>query len=150
MICARIKVSIKNATEWANGEHPWADGTNADRLNFFGQLKLWAEDNFDIAQWESEAKLAEEHSIYNKNDAGQYDQGWNFYKYLHRAARMPERFTEGPKTNDVNYCSSQFAQSNKLSNQDMMMICSSFLTGKDIETFFTKWKCMDNHCKHRK
>ncbi|MCP3697226.1 MAG: SslE/AcfD family lipoprotein zinc metalloprotease [Aliivibrio sp.] len=137
---SRIKVSIKNAIEWANGEHPWADGTNADRLNFFGQLKLWAEDNFDIAQWESEDKLAEEHSIYNKNDAGQYDQGWNFYKYLHRAARMPETFTEGPKTNDVNYCSSQFAQSNKLSNQDMMMICTSFLTGKDIETFFTKWK----------
>ncbi|MGN2671241.1 SslE/AcfD family lipoprotein zinc metalloprotease [Aliivibrio fischeri] len=136
----RIKVSITNATEWANGAHPWADGTNADRLNFFGQLKLWAEDNFDIAQWESEAKLAEERSIYNKNEAGQYDQGWNFYKYLHRAARMPETFTEGLNKGDVNYCSSEFAQVNSLSNQDMMMICSSFLTGKDIETFFTKWK----------
>lgn len=136
----RIKVSITNATEWANGTNPWADGTNADRLNFFGQLKVWAEDNFDIAQWESDAKLAEEHSIYNKNEAGQYDQGWNFYKYLHRAARMPATFTEGKKTNKVNYCSSEFAQSKSLSNQDMMMICSSFLTGKDIETFFTEWK----------
>lgn len=136
----RIKVSITNATEWANGEHPWADGTNADRLNFFGQLKVWAEDNFDIAQWESDAKLTEEHSIYNKNEAGQYDQGWNFYKYLHRAARMPATFTEGLNKGEVNYCSSEFAQSENLSNQDMMMICSSFLTGKDIETFFTKWK----------
>ena len=136
----RIKVSIKNATEWANGDHPWADGTNADRLNFFGQLKVWAEDNFDIALWESDAKLAEEYSIYNKNDAGQYDQGWNFYKYLHRAARMPETFTEGLNKGEVNYCSSEFAQSENLSNQDMMMICSSFLTGKDIETFFTTWK----------
>lgn len=136
----RIKVSIKNATEWANGDHPWADGTNADRLNFFGQLKVWAEDNFDIAQWESEAKLAEARSIYNKNESGQYDQGWNFYKYLHRAARMPATFTEGQNMDEVNYCSSEFAQSENLSNQDMMMICSSFLTGKDIETFFTKWK----------
>lgn len=136
----RIKVSIKNATEWVNGEHPWADGTNADRLNFFGQLKIWAEDNFYISQWESEAKLVEERSIYNKNDVGQYDQGWNFYKYLHRAARMPETFTEGLNKGEVNYCSSEFAQSNALSNQDMMMICSSFLTGKDIETFFTTWK----------
>ncbi|MDD9196078.1 SslE/AcfD family lipoprotein zinc metalloprotease [Aliivibrio sp. S3MY1] len=136
----RIKVSIKNATEWANGEHPWADGTNADRLNFFGQLKVWAEDSFDIALWESEAKLAEERSIYNKNESGQYDQGWNFYKYLHRAARMPAFFVDGPKKGQTNYCSSEFAQSKSLSNQDMMMICSSFLTGKDIETFFTTWK----------
>lgn len=136
----RIKVSIENATEWANGEHPWADGSNADRLNFFGQLKVWAEDNFDITQWESEAKLSEKRSIYNKNETGQYDQGWNFYKYLHRAARMTETFTEGLNKGEVNYCSSEFAQSNSLSNQDMMMICSSFLTGKDIETFFTTWK----------
>lgn len=136
----RIKVSIKNATEWAKGEHPWADGSNADRLNFFGQLKVWTEDNFDIAQWESDVKLSEERSIYNKNESGQYDQGWNFYKYLHRAARMPEFFVDGSKKGQMNYCSSEFAQSKSLSSQDMMMICSSFLTGKDIGTFFTTWK----------
>ncbi|WP_114765389.1 SslE/AcfD family lipoprotein zinc metalloprotease [Vibrio rhodolitus] len=132
---SRIKTTITQASTYAQrNEHPWANGSNADRLNFFAQLKIWAEKNFRIEDWESAERLAQPRSIYNKTASGEYDQGWNFMKLVHRMAR------EGRIVNgQTNYCSSAIKAEKGLTQEGMLMVCSSYLSGVDLQAFFHKW-----------
>ncbi len=137
---SRIKNTITQASEFVStNEHPWANGSSADRLNFFGQLKIWAEDHFDITQWESQEKLSELNSIYNKDIEGNYDQGWNFIKLVHRKAREGKEEIVERNGNTTNYCSSDIQSQYNVTKQGMLMVCSSYLTGVDLSEFFNAW-----------
>lgn len=93
------------------------------RLAMFGQLKLWAEDHFNIDDWYS--NQAEKPSIFAK------DQGWNFFKLAHRKARGDSIGDQG-----INYCETQSSQ---LNQGDLMMACTSYLTGYDLTDYFRMW-----------
>ncbi|MGR5231137.1 SslE/AcfD family lipoprotein zinc metalloprotease [Vibrio rotiferianus] len=137
---SRIKNTIIHAPEYVReDEHPWANGTSSDRLNFFGQLKIWAEDHFDISRWESQEKLSEQHSIYNKDAEGNYDQGWNLIKLIHRKARESKDEIVIKNGNTVNYCSADIQLEYNVTKQGMLMVCSSYLTGIDLSLFFNQW-----------
>ncbi|OCH15802.1 SslE/AcfD family lipoprotein zinc metalloprotease [Aliivibrio sp. 1S128] len=121
----RIRTSIQKAPTWlsSNNGHAWSHGDAGLRLVMFGQLKIWAESNFDIDRWyaDGETKLA----IYNQ------DQGWNMIKLMHRKARGDKQGDQG-----INYCSSH---DTGLSAGDLMMVCSSYVSGYDLRDFFTTW-----------
>ncbi|MGR5187768.1 SslE/AcfD family lipoprotein zinc metalloprotease [Photobacterium damselae] len=131
----RIANTITLASNYAKTDpHPWANGSNADRLNFFGQLKIWAESHFKISDWESKERLEQSRSIYVKTVNGQYDEGWNFIKLVHRKAR------EGKLVNGkINYCSNEYQKASNLTNEGMLLVCSSYLTKTDLTNFFETW-----------
>ncbi|WP_050909232.1 SslE/AcfD family lipoprotein zinc metalloprotease [Vibrio campbellii] len=103
--------------------HAWSEADVGMRLVMFGQLKLWAEDHFNIDDWYS--NQAEKPSTFGK------DQGWNFFKLAHRKARGDSIGDQG-----INYCSTQSSQ---LSQGDLMMACTSYLTGYDLTDYFRMW-----------
>lgn len=121
----RISTSIQKAPIWLrkNTGHAWSHGDAGLRLVMFGQLKVWAEDNFDIGPWYKDAKP----KIYNE------DQGWNLFKLMHRKARGGDEVS--PKGITTNYCSSATG----LSNGDLLMACASYATGYDLSDFFNAW-----------
>ncbi|HDY7475084.1 TPA: SslE/AcfD family lipoprotein zinc metalloprotease [Vibrio vulnificus] len=122
----RIIFDIKKAPLWlnANSGHAWSHGDAGMRLVMFGQLKLWAKAHFKIDDWYSndDAKPA----IYGE------DEGWNMFKLMHRKARGDVQGDNG----GINYCSSK---DTGLSNGDLMMVCSSYVSGYDLRDFFTTW-----------
>lgn len=121
----RIRTSIQKAPDWlnSNDSHAWSHGDAGLRLVMFGQLKIWAENHFEIDRWyvDSETKPA----IYNQ------DKGWNMIKLMHRKARGDQQGDEG-----INYCSSS---DTGLSAGDLMMVCSSYVSGYDLSEFFQAW-----------
>ena len=121
----RISTSIQKAPIWLskNTGHAWSHGDAGLRLVMFGQLKIWAEDNFNIEPWYKDAKLR----IYNE------DQGWNLFKLMHRKARGGDEVS--PKGITTNYCSSATG----LSDGDLLMACASYATGYDLSDFFNAW-----------
>ncbi|MGR5484762.1 SslE/AcfD family lipoprotein zinc metalloprotease [Vibrio alfacsensis] len=122
----RIIFDIQKAPLWlaSNPEHAWANGDAGMRLVMFGQLKLWAKAHFKIDDWYTNAKVKP--SIYGT------DEGWNMFKLMHRKARG-----DAQGDNDgINYCSSQ---ETGLSNGDLMMVCSSYVSDYDLRDFFTTW-----------
>ena len=106
----------------ANGGHLWSEGDAGVRLVMFGQLKLWAAQHFDINKWYPDESKP---SVFGE------DQGWNLFKLMHRKAR-------GDKAGDesINYCSSA---DTRLQNGDLLMVCSSYLSGYDLSSFFKAW-----------
>lgn len=106
----------------ANGGHLWSEGDAGVRLVMFGQLKLWAAQHFDINKWYPDGSKP---SVFGE------DQGWNLFKLMHRKAR-------GDKAGDesINYCSSA---DTRLQNGDLLMVCSSYLSGYDLSSFFKAW-----------
>lgn len=123
----RIETSIQKAPTWLaqNEGHAWSHGNAGLRLVMFGQLKIWAENNFDIAPWYVNSELP---GIYNA------DQGWNLFKLMHRKARAGDEVS--PKGIDINYCSSS---ASGLGNGDLLMACASYATGYDLSDFFNAW-----------
>lgn len=121
----RIATSIQKAPIWLskNTGHAWSHGDAGLRLVMFGQLKIWAEDNFNIEPWYRDAKP----SIYNE------DQGWNLFKLMHRKARGGDEVS--PQGITTNYCSSATG----LSDGDLLMTCASYATGYDLSDFFNTW-----------
>ncbi|OCH01775.1 SslE/AcfD family lipoprotein zinc metalloprotease [Aliivibrio fischeri] len=121
----RIRTSIQKAPAWlsSNDGHAWSHGDAGLRLVMFGQLKIWAENNFEIDRWyvDGETKPV----IYNQ------DQGWNMIKLMHRKARGDQQGDAG-----INYCSSG---DTGLSAGDLMMVCSSYVSGYDLGEFFQAW-----------
>ncbi|EHN70935.1 SslE/AcfD family lipoprotein zinc metalloprotease [Aliivibrio fischeri] len=121
----RIRTSIQKAPAWlsSNDGHAWSHGDAGLRLVMFGQLKIWAENHFEIDRWyvDGETKPA----IYNQ------DQGWNMIKLMHRKARGDQQGDAG-----INYCSSR---DTGLSAGDLMMVCSSYVSGYDLGEFFQAW-----------
>ena len=121
----RISTDIQKAPIWLtqNSEHAWSHGDAGMRLVMFGQLKVWAETHFNIDDWYSNAD--KKPSIYND------DQGWNLIKLMHRKARGD---TQGD--NGINYCSSK---DTNLNGADLLMVCSSYISGYDLSEFFREW-----------
>lgn len=121
----RIEADIQKAPYWLeqNSGHAWSHGDAGLRLVMFGQLKIWAQDNFIIDNWYSSG--TEKPSIYN------HDQGWNMFKFMHRKSRGDSQGDES-----MNYCS---AQATGLSGGDLMMLCSSYVANHDLSDFFTLW-----------
>ena len=116
----RLESTMKKVTPWTerhNG-HAWSEGDNAMRLVFFGQLKLWAEDHFNIDTVYSD--IASRPTVFGDG------QGWNLFKLAHRRAR------EGGVDN---YCSTESG----LSQGDLLMTCMSQLSGYDLSDYFRVW-----------
>ncbi|WP_162063150.1 SslE/AcfD family lipoprotein zinc metalloprotease [Vibrio taketomensis] len=119
----RIEGDIKKIPMWmsAHRGHAWSEGDAGLRLVMFGQLKLWAQDNFAIHKWYlDEAKP----SVFKQ------DEGWNMYKLMHRMARG-ETFHS-----DQNYCTTQ---ATGLNASDTLMVCASYASGFDLSDFFLQW-----------
>ncbi|WP_045498521.1 SslE/AcfD family lipoprotein zinc metalloprotease [Vibrio hyugaensis] len=121
----RIASDLSKSPTWVDRfeGHAWSEADVGMRLAMFGQLKLWAEEHFDINNWYE--NNAEKPSIFGE------DQGWNFFKLAHRKARGDNTGDQG-----INYCS---AQSSHLSQGDLMMACTSYLTGYDLSDYFRTW-----------
>ncbi|WP_050917814.1 SslE/AcfD family lipoprotein zinc metalloprotease [Vibrio campbellii] len=121
----RIASDLSKSPLWLDRfeGHAWSEADVSMRLAMFGQLKLWAEDHFNIDDWYS--NQAEKPSIFGE------DQGWNFFKLAHRKARGDSIGDQG-----INYCSTQSSQ---LSQGDLMMACTSYLTGYDLTDYFRMW-----------
>ena len=121
----RIIFDIKKAPMWlsANDGHAWSHGDAGMRLVMFGQLKVWAESNFAIDDWYTGS--SEKSSIYGA------DEGWNMVKLMHRKARGDQQGDKG-----LNYCDSR---ATGLSGADLMMVCSSYVSGYDLSDFFSTW-----------
>ncbi|MGR5131733.1 SslE/AcfD family lipoprotein zinc metalloprotease [Vibrio alfacsensis] len=122
----RIIFDIKKAPMWldANDGHAWSHGDAGMRLVMFGQLKLWAKAHFKIDDWYSNGDVKP--TIYSE------DEGWNMFKLMHRKARGEVQGDNG----GMNYCSSR---DTGLSNGDLMMVCSSYVSDYDLSDFFTAW-----------
>ncbi|BBM64707.1 hypothetical protein VA249_13530 [Vibrio alfacsensis] len=122
----RIIFDIKKAPMWldANDGHAWSHGDAGMRLVMFGQLKLWAKAHFKIDDWYSNGDVKP--TIYGE------DEGWNMFKLMHRKARGDVQGDNG----GMNYCSSR---ETGLSNGDLMMVCSSYVSDYDLSDFFTAW-----------
>ncbi|MGR5239080.1 SslE/AcfD family lipoprotein zinc metalloprotease [Vibrio alfacsensis] len=122
----RIIFDIKKAPMWldANDGHAWSHGDAGMRLVMFGQLKLWAKAHFKIDDWYSNGDVKP--TIYGE------DEGWNMFKLMHRKARGDVQGDNG----GMNYCSSR---DTGLSNGDLMMVCSSYVSDYDLSDFFTAW-----------
>lgn len=123
----RIIFDIKKAPIWleANNGHAWSHGDAGIRLVMYGQLKIWAKTIFDIEDWYARAGVSQPSTIYG------LDEGWNMFKLMHRLAR-DSRDAIG----DKNYCSSK---ETGLSGGDLMMACSSYVSGYDLSDFFSQW-----------
>ena len=121
----RIRTSIQKAPTWlgSNNGHAWSHGDAGLRLVMFGQLKIWAESHFNIDDWYANGETKP--AIYNQ------DQGWNMVKLMHRKARGDRQGDQG-----INYCSSG---DTGLSAGDLMMVCSSYVSGYDLSDFFQTW-----------
>ena len=102
--------------------HAWSEGSAGMRLAMFGQLKLWAEEHFNINDWYASN---EKPVIFGE------DQGWNLFKLAHRKARGDRVGDQGK-----NYCS---AQASGLAQGDLLMACTSYLTGYDLSEYFKAW-----------
>ncbi|GAK84497.1 accessory colonization factor AcfD precursor [Vibrio ponticus] len=122
----RIKFDIRKAPTWlkTNDGHAWSNGDAGIRLVMFGQLKIWAKAEFAIDDWYTQAGKTKA-AIYGS------DEGWNMFKLMHRLARSNDDMF-----GDKNYCSSS---ATKLSGGDLMMVCSSYVSGYDLSDFFTTW-----------
>ncbi|OLQ94327.1 sugar ABC transporter substrate-binding protein [Vibrio ponticus] len=120
----RIKLDIQKMDTWMSmhGGHAWSEADAGIRLVMFGQLKLWAEDHFDINKWYSADVLP---TVFDTEK-----QGWNLFKLMHRMARG-ETFAE-----DANYCNQQ---ATGLNASDTMMVCASYASGYDLRDFFLQW-----------
>ena len=103
--------------------HVWSHGDAGVRLVMFAQLKLWAENHFNIEPWYANT---DQPSIYGT------DQGWNMFKLMHRKARGEKSDNE-----TINYCS---ASETDLSQGDLLMLCGSYVSGYDLSSFFTLWE----------
>lgn len=103
--------------------HVWANADAGIRLGMFGQLKIWAETHFDLANWYAEGDVVP--SVYGE------DNGWNMIKLMHRKAR-------GDVQGDLekNYCD---ARVTGLSGGDNLMVCASYASGYDLSDFFKAW-----------
>lgn len=122
----RIELDIKKIPSLLaqhNG-HLWSAGDAGVRLVMFGQLKIWAEQHFDLTTWYD----VDTDSI--PNVFGD-DQGWNFIKLMHRKARGDTIGDSGK-----NYCS---ADDTDLRDGDLLMVCASYVSGYDLSSFFKAW-----------
>ncbi|PQJ88578.1 SslE/AcfD family lipoprotein zinc metalloprotease [Aliivibrio sifiae] len=125
----RIIFDIKKAPSWLNSHmdgdkgHAWANGNAGMRLVMLGQLKVWAESHFAIDAWNTRANV-EKSPVYGT------DEGWNMIKLMHRLAR------DNKDAIGTNYCSTS---DTKLSGGDLMMMCSSYVSGYDLSDFFIQW-----------
>jgi len=126
----RIKTDIQKAPLWLNQNsgHAWSNANAGLRLVMFSQLKIWAKKHFKIDAWYD----ANDHkpTIYNA------DNGWNMFKLMHRKARGDTQGDNLGAHNGTNYCSSSYT---KLRDGDLMMVCSSYVSGYDLSEFFTTW-----------
>ncbi len=121
----RIESDIQKSVLWLeryNG-HAWSEANNNMKLAMFGQLKRWAEENFDLSKWQSHSILDGNHSIFDQ------DQGWNMFKLMHRLARAGDDISN-------NYCSSA---ATGLRDGDLLMVCASYVSGYDLSPYFEKW-----------
>ncbi len=126
----RISADIRKAPMWlgSNRGHAWANGDAGMRLVMFGQLKIWAKNHFSLDNWY--ASSDEKPAIYGK------DAGWNMIKLMHRKARGDVQGDTLQGRNGINYCS---PKDTRLSGGNLMMVCSSYVSGYDLSDFFQQW-----------
>lgn len=121
----RIESDIQKSVLWLErySGHAWSEANNNMKLAMFGQLKRWAEENFDLSKWQSHSILDVNHSIFDQ------DQGWNMFKLMHRLARAGDDISN-------NFCSSA---ATGLRDGDLLMVCASYVSGYDLSPYFEKW-----------
>lgn len=126
----RIKNDIQKAPLWIEKHqgHAWSEANAAMRLVMYGQLKTWAASNFSIGRWYPDAD--NKPSIYGD------DEGWNMFKLMHRKTRGDTQGDQLDGRKGKNYCS---AKETGLSGADLMMSCSSYVSGYDLSDFFGTW-----------
>ena len=105
--------------------HIWgAVGANT-RLLMFTQLKIWAEEKFDINDW----YIGSLPSWYNQSEGMK---GWNMFKLMHRLTR--NKTDSDIRIKGTNQCYGQ-----NLNANDSLMLCTSYVAQKDFTDFFIKW-----------
>ncbi|AUW07510.1 DUF4092 domain-containing protein (plasmid) [Vibrio campbellii] len=121
----RVNATIQKTPMWLaeNPYHAWSLGDAGMRLAMFAQLKVWADTHFNIDKWYTAGDVRP--LIYDA------DQGWNMFKLMHRKARGDVQGDTG-----INYCDSK---ATGLGGGDLMMVCSSYVSGYDLTDFFTTW-----------
>ncbi len=126
----RIIFDIQKAPMWLNAHkgHAWANGNAGIRLVMLSQLKIWAKHHFSLDKW------------YTNNDSrpnvyGE-DAGWNMIKLMHRKARGDTQGDSLQGRNGSNYCD---PKTTGLRGGDLMMVCSSYVSGYDLSDFFQQW-----------
>ncbi|WP_428796023.1 SslE/AcfD family lipoprotein zinc metalloprotease [Vibrio kasasachensis] len=120
----RITADLKKIPLWMTNHsgHAWSEADAGIRLVMFGQLKLWAEEHFEINKWYDVNAIPH---IFDTEK-----QGWNLFKLMHRMARG-ETFNQGS-----NYCTTQ---ATGLNANDTLMVCASYASGYDLSDFFEQW-----------
>lgn len=116
----RVKTDIQKAPMMISRDegHVWSHGNAGSRLVMFAQLKVWAQEHFKIADHFKGQTIP---SYYGE------DEGWNMFKLMHHEAR----------NNNNSSCSAQNA--NGLSQGDLLMACTSAVSGYDLTPFFEAW-----------
>lgn len=115
---ARVRLDIQKAPMWLsrNNGHAWTNGNAGIRLVMFAQLKLWAQDYFNIDEWYAANRPDEEvPEIFGE------DQGWNLIKLMHRLAREENQYCVGENKADV------------------LGVCASYASGYNLSSFFKVW-----------
>ncbi|MCG9780353.1 SslE/AcfD family lipoprotein zinc metalloprotease [Photobacterium damselae] len=106
--------------------HIWSEGNAGIRLVMFAQLKLWAANHFKIDDWYKNG--GSKPTVYGQ------DEGWNMFKLMHRKSRG-DIIGDSDRGNK-NYCSSA---ETGLTDGNLLMVCSSYVSGYDLSSFFETW-----------
>ena len=123
----RVERSIRIATNQIENEsgQVWGAVGGGVRLLMFAQLKIWAEQKFDINQWYTSLP-----SLYDTKDGMK---GWNMFKLMHRLKRNQN--DSAIQLKGTNQCYGQ----THLNVNDRLMLCASYAAQKDFTDFFSTW-----------
>ena len=123
-----LEFGIRTAPELVAAEkgHAWTMSGGGSRLLMYAQLKIWAEQEFDISQWYDSSSLP---AYYNNSPVMK---GWNMFKLMHR-------LTRNETESSINLKGSNKCYGQNLKSNDNLMLCSSYVAQKDLTDFFTQW-----------
>ncbi|MDP6574888.1 MAG: SslE/AcfD family lipoprotein zinc metalloprotease [Candidatus Peribacteraceae bacterium] len=123
-----VEFGIRTAPELVAAEkgHAWTMSGGGSRLLMYAQLKIWAEQEFDISQWYDSSSLP---AYYNNSPVMK---GWNMFKLMHR-------LTRNETESSINLKGSNKCYGQNLKSNDNLMLCSSYVAQKDLTDFFTQW-----------
>ncbi|MEH0688114.1 SslE/AcfD family lipoprotein zinc metalloprotease [Vibrio cholerae] len=127
-VMSRVERDIRMAPQYVSSvSSPWGVGGSSERLLMYTQLKLWAQQEFDVSHWVSDVESIDYLSTEEEL------KGWNLFKLMHRLSRAKVDNTLTMPEGD-NYCYQQPG-----SKADQLMVCASYVAQTDLSDFFEQW-----------